>query len=76
VRDVYQADAGQCDWERGRLFLRRWRVYEFVYVVDNKNDHPIDHFYLEVRPPLSKKEIFEHFDGRVVWSYPSVIGSI
>ncbi len=49
---MYQADAGQCDWERGRLFLRRWRVYEFVYVIDNKNDQPIDHFYLEVRTLL------------------------
>jgi hypothetical protein len=51
VRDVYQADAAQYEWEKGRLTLRRWKVYEFTYVVDNKNDHPIDHFYLEVRTP-------------------------
>jgi hypothetical protein len=49
VRPVYQADAAQYDWERGRLYLRRWRVYEFIYVIDNKNDQDIDHFYLEVR---------------------------
>jgi len=48
VRPVYQADAAQYDWERGRLYLRKWRVYEFVYVIDNKNDQDIDHFYLEV----------------------------
>ena len=52
VRDVYQADAAQYEWEKGRLTLRRWKVYEFTYVVDNKNDHPIDHFYLEVRTLL------------------------
>lgn len=50
MRDVYKAEAATYDWERGRLYLRRWRVYEFVYIIDNKNEQAIEHFYLEVRP--------------------------
>ncbi|ELR12919.1 uncharacterized protein ACA1_095690 [Acanthamoeba castellanii str. Neff] len=57
LRDVYQADAAQYEWEKGRLTLRRWKVYEFTYVVDNKNDHAIDHFYLE--HPKSATELIE-----------------
>ena len=66
VRAVHQAYAYRYDWdwERGRLTLVRWRVYEFVYVVDNKNDHPIDHFYLEVRlSPL----LVKHFNRGLIW---------
>jgi hypothetical protein len=54
VQDVHQADAGQHNQERGKLYLRRWRVYEFTYVVDNKSDHAIEHFYLEVPRPFAR----------------------
>ena len=65
---MYQADAAQYDWERGRLYLRKWRVYEFVYVIDNKNDQDIDHFYLEV---LSHILCVYHFwiVGRSCWIF-------
>jgi hypothetical protein len=63
VRPVHQAEAAQYDWEKGRLTLRRWRVYEFTYVVDNKNDLPIDHFYLEVPAlPLRAQHHFHDTD--------------
>jgi hypothetical protein len=57
VREVYQADSARYDWERGTIYLRRWRVYEFTYVIENKNEGDIDHFYLEVyHPPTTPKK--------------------